>query len=140
MYVDGACRKGNPGVCSCAWVLYNDGLECGRAGHFLGPELHTNNFSEYQALVFALEYLYSSNIRNVVIHSDSKLVVNQVNQEWKVLSEDLTPLNAKAYGLLVQGAHILRHVPGHSLIEGNEAADKFCNKVLDEQEENATKI
>jgi ribonuclease HI len=136
MYVDGACRKGNPGVCSCAWVLYKDGLECARAGYFLGPELHTNNFSEYQALIFALEYLHTSNIRNVMIYSDSWIVVAQVNQACATY-EKLKPLMTKAYGLLTQGCHVLKQVKGHAGVEGNEEADRLCNSVLDAQETDA---
>lgn len=128
-YTDGACRLGNPGICSCAWVLSEGAVKS--RGYYLGPERHTNNYAEYQGVIKLLEYLYTNAIRNVVIHCDSTLVVNQVNQKWEINSDELRPLMSKAYGLLVHGAHVLKHVKGHDGIEGNEAADRVCNAVLD---------
>jgi ribonuclease HI len=67
----------------------------------------------------------------VITFCDSKLVVEQVNQKWQVNSDELRPLMSKAYGLLVQGCHVLKHCKGHSGIQGNEKADELCNKELD---------
>jgi len=134
-YTDGACRGGNPGFCSCAWVLVWPNNDVSKHGYYLGPERRTNNYAEYQGLIKLLEHLYTHSIRNVIIHCDSKLVVNQVNQKWEVNSDDLRPLMSKAYGLLVHGAHVLKHVKGHDGNKGNEIADKLCNEVLDEHKE-----
>src|SRR5580698_8525988 len=111
-YTDGACRLSNPGLCSCAWVL--DGMPDGTrsAGHYLGPELHTNNYAEYMALTYLLAYLYTIQVKGVHIYSDSMLVVNQVNQRWEINTNELRSMAAKAYGLLVQGGHTLEHVKG----------------------------
>ena len=133
-YVDGACRVSNPGVCSCAWVLYDSSWIAPQDksnSYYLGPELHTNNYAEYMGLIKLLEYLYMDNIRNVVIHSDSELVVNHVNQKWEINQPDLEVLAAKCYGLLVQGCHVLKHVKGHEGNLGNERADELCNAMLD---------
>ena len=146
-WCDGACRGGNPGICSCAWVLrgtmqreHKKPIEVDAYdAHFLGPELHTNNFAEYCGLIVLLEFLYSRGLRNVVIYCDSKLVVNQVNQKWECLSDDLRPLMSKAYGLLTQGCHVLKHIKGHDGNVGNEEVDRLCNEELDRQEEHATK-
>jgi ribonuclease HI len=130
-YVDGACRISNPGLCSCAFVLY--GLPGGEVSQskYLGPELHTNNFAEYMGLLLLLEWLYTNNIRNVIIHCDSKLVVSQVNQEWAINDVNLRKFAAKCYGLLCVGAHVLKHIKGHAGDTGNERADVLCNAVLD---------
>ena len=138
-YVDGACRVSNPGICSCAFVIY--GLPGGESsiGKYLGPELHTNNYAEYQGLLLLLEWLYVNSIRNVIIHSDSKLVVNQTLHNWEC-NGDLKPLMSKAYGLLVQGCHILKHVKGHDENKGNERADAICNAVLDIHKEEYEKL
>src|SRR6266851_3298440 len=130
-YTDGACRKSNPGLCSCAWAVYEGGKLDSYGGRFLGPEFHTNNYAEYMGLIVLLEILYHNHMRNVVIHCDSKLVVNQVNQNWKVESKELRPLMSKAYGLLVEGCHVLKHIKGHDGNEGNERVDAICNEVLD---------
>ena len=131
LYTDGACRVSNPGVCSSSWVLYDGDKEVKSASIYLGPELHTNNFAEYFALVDALEYLYTNNIRNVTIHCDSELVVNQVNQEWQINEPYLRKMAAKCYGLLMRGAHVLKHIKGHAGDTGNERADELCNAMLD---------
>jgi len=130
-FCDGACRVSNPGITSCAWLLELPGGSVSQ-GYFLGNELHSNNFSEYQGLLHLLEHLEKHNYRNVIIHCDSKLVVEQVNQRWNVISPEIRPLMTKAYGLLVRGCHVLKHVKGHSGNEGNEAVDRLCNKVLDD--------
>jgi len=138
-YTDGACRVSNPGICSCAFVLY--GLPGGEYSQvkYLGPELHTNNYAEYQGLILLLEWLYAQSIRNVVIHCDSKLVVNQTLHNWEC-NGDLRPLMSKAYGLLVQGCHVLKHIKGHEGNLGNERADELCNAMLDIHKEEYEKL
>ena len=133
-FTDGACRGGNPGMCSSAFVVYKDGTEYHKQGRVL-EGTHSNNESEYQALLDLLDFLYANSLRNVIVYSDSELVCKQVNQVYRTESDELRLLMVKAYGLLTRGCHVLKHVKGHSGIEGNEAADKLCNEVLD-----ATKI
>lgn len=130
-YTDGACRISNPGLCSCAWVIY--GLPGGEVsqGAYLGPAFHTNNYAEYMGLITLLEFLYKNKHRNVIIHCDSALVVNQVNQAWQINDADLRRMAAQAYGLVVEGCHVLKHIKGHAGEVGNERADQICNAVLD---------
>lgn len=134
-YTDGACRGGNPGICSCAWVLYESGKLVISDSHYLGPERHTNNYAEYQGLILLLKYLYQNNIRNVIIHSDSELVVNQTLGKWATNLESTHLFAAQAYGLLIQGCHMLKHVKGHDECIGNIRADQICNQVLDQHME-----
>jgi len=134
-YCDGACRLSNPGLCACAWVLYEDGVEETRAAVYLGPELHTNNYAEYMGLIALLEFLYTFSIRNVIIYSDSQLVVNQTNGRWACTHLDMRQFAARAYGLIQQGCHFLKHIKGHEGFEGNERADQLCNQVLDQHME-----
>ncbi|HZY46488.1 MAG TPA: ribonuclease HI family protein [Candidatus Bathyarchaeia archaeon] len=67
----------------------------------------TNNQAEYHALLKALELVADrwaeksngripSSVGQVLIRSDSKLVVNQVGGEWKVEEPGLIELNHKA--------------------------------------------
>lgn len=131
-YTDGACRRSNPGVCSCAWVLYDGETTVAEGGFYLGHQLHTNNFAEYMGLIHLLEYLYVNKITGVTIHCDSKLVVNQVNQSWEINSDELRKLASQAFGVLTVGRHTLVHIKGHDGIKGNERADELCNKILDD--------
>jgi probable phosphoglycerate mutase len=134
-YCDGACRVSNPGICSCAFVIYKDEVEVHTEGKYIGPELRSNNFAEYQGLILLLEYLYLHNIRNVIIYSDSELVVNQTLGKCEVKQPDLKVLAAKCYGLLVRGCHVLKHIKGHDGNKGNERADELCNAMLDAHKE-----
>lgn len=134
-YTDGACRISNPGLCSCAWVIYENGIEVAHDSHYLGHQFRTNNYAEYMGLLLLLEHLYTNNIRNVIIHCDSELVVNQTMGRWDINKPDLKNFAAKAYGLIMQGCHVLKHVKGHDGTVGNERADELCNEALNEKME-----
>jgi ribonuclease HI len=134
-YTDGACRGGNPGFASCAWVLYNGDKEVASNAEYLGPDLRTNNYAEYSGLYRLLLHLYREDIEGVVIHCDSKLVVNQVNHSWAIRKEDLRLLSTYCYGMLTRGGHRLEHIKGHSGNTGNDRADQLCNAVLDAHKE-----
>lgn len=62
----------------------------------------THNFAEYQALMLGLRLARKHGARRVVVKGDSRLVVNQVNGDWKTKHPTLQPLRAKACDLLVQ--------------------------------------
>lgn len=127
-YSDGASR-GNPGKASCAYVIYKDGEEIDTGARELG--IQTNNYAEYQGLIEALFALKTWNYTKAEIFCDSTLVVNQVNNVWRVKDQKLKEHHALAQGLLINGSHILSHVDGHKGIKGNERADQLCNNILD---------
>jgi len=63
----------------------------------------TNNEAEYYALLKALELIAEKapgkvpgNIGGALVRSDSKLVVNQVNGDWRVEDERLMELSSQA--------------------------------------------
>jgi len=131
-YTDGACRISNPGLCSCAFVLYDDQYkEKYSVSVYLGPELHTNNYAEYKGLLTCLQVLYYMQLKGVDIYCDSKLVVQQSLGKWKVNEEALKPLASEAFGLIAAGGHRLHHIAGHNGDLGNERADALCNACLD---------
>ena len=56
----------------------------------------TNNELEYLAVLYALDYINNRHKKdNVTIYSDSKLIVNQINGEWRITTERLQPLYDK---------------------------------------------
>src|SRR3989441_13323786 len=70
----------------------------------------TNNEAEYYALLKALELIAEKatgkvpgNMSEALVRSDSKLVVNQVNGEWRVEDEKLIELGSNARGLIKKG-------------------------------------
>lgn len=133
IYTDGAC-KGNPGKGGWGAVLSFRGTEKTLHG---GEALTTNNRMELTAVIRALEALKKPGCK-VVLHSDSKYVLNGIEQwlpgwkqrGWKtaakkpVLNQDLWQrLDA------LSQAHDIdwRWVKGHSGDVGNERADELAN-------------
>ena len=138
-YTDGACRVSNPGQCSAAFALYT-GNEVMQSGfRYLGPELHTNNYAEYQGLLDLLKWTEVTKVTGLDIHCDSQLVVKQVRGEWAVKHKELQPLHDLAQALIIRGRHNLCWIRGHEQAEleedriGNTYVDKLCNEVLDKE-------
>lgn len=127
IHTDGASR-GNPGAAAFAYTIARDGHDDIEEADCLGTM--TNNQAEYTALVRALEHaLELGDDSAVVVHSDSELMVKQVNGEYRVKNEDLRPLWQEARDLVrrfkggVQLVHIRR--------AENSRADALCNEALD---------
>jgi len=88
-YSDGGSR-GNPGPAAIAFImLSDDGSIQKRYSHFIG--VHTNNQSEYKALIAALRFA-SDKSKEVTFYLDSELVVKQVNGEYSVKNHKLREL------------------------------------------------
>jgi ribonuclease HI len=82
-YIDGL-SEGNPGTGTFAYVIY-DGPRKLAEGIGLAGRHVTNNYAEYTALVEALKRLKSLGAEgDVLIRSDSKLLVGQMSEGWKV--------------------------------------------------------
>jgi len=127
VYTDGASR-GNPGQAAWAYVIERDGETLAEEADRLG--LMTNNQAEYTALVRALEHaLELAPGDRVVVHSDSELMIKQLNGEYRVKNGDLVPLYEEAKGLVRQFAQpvVFRHVRRGQ----NQRADQLCNEALD---------
>jgi len=60
----------------------------------------TNNEAEYLSLIELLQSALSKGITKIFIRGDSKLVVKQVNGEWKCKKSTLIPLRDKCIELL----------------------------------------
>jgi len=126
IHTDGAAR-GNPGPAAFAYVIeLPDGSvieEAGKLGRM------TNNQAEYIGLVRALEHalLLGTDCR-LVIHSDSELMVKQMNGEYRVKNEDLRNLYEQARKLRRRfPSVVIRHVRRAQ----NSHADRLCNEALD---------
>src|SRR3990167_6119799 len=89
-FCDGGAR-GNPGPAAWGFVVRKDGKIVKQNYGYIG--IATNNFAEYTALVKMLAWL-AKNFRGVParVYLDSKLVVSQLNGEYKVKNANLKKL------------------------------------------------
>ncbi len=128
IHTDGASR-GNPGAAAFAYVLQRDGQPTIEEAACVGRM--TNNQAEYTALVRALQRaLELGSDHELLIHSDSELIVKQMKGEYRVKDEGLRDLYEEARQLVrrFRGPVTIRHVRR----EQNARADQLCNEVLDE--------
>jgi ribonuclease HI len=125
IYTDGAAR-GNPGPAAFAYVLKQEGQPDVEANGKLGDT--TNNVAEFTALVRALEHARQLGAKRVRVHSDSELMVRQMQGRYKVKNEGLLALYEQASELVSDFDHVgFEHVRR----EANGRADKLCNEALD---------
>ncbi len=94
IYTDGGSR-GNPGKAACAFIAVKDNKIIKQQSKYLGTA--TNNEAEYNAVILALENTLE---KDITIISDSQLVVNQIQGNWKINKEHLELLNQKVQGLI----------------------------------------
>lgn len=127
IFTDGASR-GNPGAAAFAYVISREGQPPIEEAECLGDT--TNNQAEYTALVRALERaLQLGPHHRLLIHSDSELMVKQMNGEYRVKNAELRDLYEQACALRqrFEGTVTIRHVR-RAL---NKRADELCNQALD---------
>lgn len=97
---------GNPGKGYGSYEIMSEG-EVYRLSREEFQGTLTNNQAEYMTLLEALKWLGQhlgdeSSKSTVVIHGDSKLVVNQINGTWKVKNARMVPLVQEAKELFRQ--------------------------------------
>ena len=126
MFADGGSR-GNPGPSASGYVLMDmDNNILFKSGVYLG--ITTNNQAEYQALKFGLEAAQKAGAREVAVHMDSMLVVNQMKGIFKVKNRDLWPIHESIQEIAKQFKKVTyTHVPR----ELNKLADAEVNTTLD---------
>ena len=101
VFTDGLCQPKNPGgVAIYAFIVSKDNKkfyqESGLAAEPYS-EGATNNVAEYTAVVKAIEYLKSKGLHNedITLYSDSKLVIEQLNGNYKVKSANISSMYKK---------------------------------------------
>ncbi len=138
VYFDGLCQPINPGGIACYAFLVRgvDGRllhsDFGVVGEPMSP-LATNNVAEYTALIRALEWLdengYTS--RRIKVKGDSRLVVKQMNGEFKVKSKSIIPLFQKAAQLRKKFKDIsITWVPRELNSEADKLSERAYNNAL----------
>jgi ribonuclease HI len=129
LHTDGGSR-GNPGPAAIGVVIdvEKDGETelVGEIGETIG--VASNNVAEYRAIIRGLEEAERLGASSVTCVLDSLLVVEQLNGNYRVKSEDMKPLHARVNELrqhftLVSFQHVRR--------EQNQEADRLVNEALD---------
>jgi ribonuclease HI len=83
MFTDGLAEPRNPGIGTYAFIVYRDGELLAQGSGFVGDPV-SNNEAEYEALIRGLKAILSYSTEQVVVMSDSQLLVNQMSGRWKV--------------------------------------------------------
>jgi len=125
IYCDGASRS-NPGDASIGVSISLDGKEIHTISREIG--IATNNEAEYQALLDGLNYCIENSINEVDVFLDSKLVVEQVNKNFKVKAQNLKEFNTQVENLIKEFKYIEFN---HVYREDNKRADQLANMALD---------
>ena len=90
---DGASR-GNPGPAGAgAQIIDADGIGAGRGRRGLGET--TNNVAEYTAVIRGLERARELGASDVLLRSDSQLLINQLTGRYRVKTPHLQPLHRR---------------------------------------------
>lgn len=128
IYTDGASR-GNPGESASGFMLLDSSSKVVHQHVFYNGTC-TNNVAEYEAVIAALKEALARGYKEVVLHSDSKLIINQISGSYKVKDAKLKELNSKARSLLAGfEKHDLLNVPRTN--KGIVAVDRELNLFLD---------
>jgi formyltetrahydrofolate-dependent phosphoribosylglycinamide formyltransferase len=124
-YIDGASR-GNPGPAAAGYILTDSrGTQLQTKAFFIGRA--TNNVAEYTGIIKALEAAIKIGAKQLIVFSDSELLVRQINGEYKVKSEQIRPLFQQAVDLLGRFENFkVRHITR----DNNKQADKLVNQAL----------
>jgi len=124
-HTDGASR-GNPGPAAAGFILTDSAANQIQAkAFFLGQA--TNNVAEYTAIVKALEAIKQLGAKQLIVYSDSELLVKQLNGEYKIKSEQIRPFFQQATDLL---SEFKNWKVQHIRREKNKEADKLVNQAL----------
>ena len=130
IHTDGGSR-GNPGAAAISVVALESDSVIGEIKETIGTA--TNNEAEYAAFIVSAEWLLSfaqlDQVTQVTWKLDSKLVVEQLNKNWKIKEPRMKDLAEKAWALLSQLniSYTILYVPRAQ----NAAADALVNQALD---------
>ena len=126
LYFDGA-SKGNPGPSGYGGVFYDEEMRIIYKYSGICEGKQTNNFAEYTALVRGLEYALNTNVKELKVYGDSKLVIEQFNGNWKLKSKNLKDLYSQAQILQKKFDKITCQ---HVRREFNSTADSLANQFI----------
>ena len=132
IHTDGGAR-GNPGPAGIGVAVFGESKLIYELASSIG--VATNNQAEYQALLESIKWLVAQQSElkpsQVTWKLDSKLVVEQVNKNWKIKLPHLKEMAKEAWlGLnKLECSYKITYIPR----EENHSADSLVNQALDAQ-------
>ena len=136
IYTDGGARN-NPGPAGIGVIIEIPGKKIKEYGEYIGET--TNNVAEYTAIIFALKKLKhllggeKAMKTNVLVKSDSELIVSQLLGKYKIFEDELKPLFINVWNLKQDFKRVeFEHVPR----EQNKEADRLVNEAIDKKLKN----
>jgi ribonuclease HI len=136
IHTDGGAR-GNPGPAACAFVAMSVSEIISKASQFLS--ITTNNYAEYKGIILALRWVVDEissgrNVNQIVVNSDSELVVRQLNGLYKIKNVNLKNLYDEIKNIIITNK--LEVVFKNISRELNKQADALVNEELDRNDHN----
>lgn len=149
VYIDGACEPKNPGGTASYGIIVQRwrsaaGPRPGEGSEWwervwedygiigTGPKM-SNNVSEYFALTKFFEWLDEQPVEDVIVYSDSKLLVNQMNYEWEIRHGLYKPYALQCIAWMVRNADFWKGKIKFDWIPREEnIADELTVKALSE--------
>lgn len=126
IFTDGGAR-GNPGPAGIGVVMKDEsGQITGEYNEYIGEA--TNNQAEYKAVILALDKAEELGLEDLEFYLDSKLVVEQLNQNYKVKEPELAKLFVKIWNKL---QNFKKYSFAHVRREKNTEADAQVNIAID---------
>ena len=123
LYFDGLVNKSGFGIGILLISPQGDHIPISIRLVFSGHHRLTNNMVEYEACITGLETALDLGIRQLEIHGDSNLVIQQTQGIWRTRDEKLKPYHAYL-DLLVARFEELRYI--HLPREENQFADALA--------------
>jgi ribonuclease HI len=121
-YIDGS-SIGNPGKAGIGYLIYKNKKIIKEESIYLG--IQSNNFAEYMGLIFALTDIATSGQKECLVYTDSKLVCEQINGNFKVKHQNILPLYTLAKKII---SKFDKFKIEHILRDKNKEADRLAKK------------
>jgi ribonuclease HI len=125
-YIDGS-SMGNPGESGYGIILKDEnGKTIETIGRYIG--IATNNIAEYSGLINCLKIAHKYQIKSIKVFSDSLLMVNQLNGNYKVKNDGLKTMFTEIQNFLKKENIQLEisHIPR----DKNRDADKLARRAV----------
>lgn len=137
VFCDGASRgqgQKKIGEASCAVVVYKNRKKIAQFARGLGKR--SNNEAEYEAVIAGLLICSMSDFLDPILYTDSAVVANHINGNWKCKNKSLLPLLMTVQDIREEFKFRLVQVQRNFVWE----PDALCNQFLDTLEKRKSRL